>query len=119
MEDHCTEQIKYEWNQTAERSKLKIIGYAAYFSLINGFEKADFWSVTEADEHGKKFSKSYSKSDSVWKKDFDSMAKKTVLKLLLGKYAPLSVEMQKAIVADQAIINDVETMDVNYVDICL
>ena len=34
------------------------------------------------------------------------MAQKTVLKLLLNRYAPLSIEMQKAIQADQAVIND-------------
>ena len=44
------------------------------------------------------------------------MACKTVLKLLLSKFAPLSIEMQKAVIADQAIIKDAETMDVDYVD---
>ena len=34
------------------------------------------------------------------------MATKTVLKLLLAKYAPLSVEMQNAVTFDQAIIKE-------------
>lgn len=93
-----------------------IIGYAAYFSLINGFEKSDFWTVDEIKAHGKKFSKTFSSKAGVWEKDFDAMAMKTVLKLLLSKYAPLSVEMQKAVIADQSIINDSETLDVTYVD---
>ncbi len=91
-----------------------IIGYAAYFSLLNGFEKTDFKTVAEVQAHGKKYSKTF--SNGPWKTDFDSMAQKTVLKLLLAKYAPLSVEMQKAIIADQAVIKDVETMEMDYVD---
>ena len=42
------------------------------------------------------------------------MAKKTVLKLLLSKYAPLSVEMQNAIKSDQAVID--ERGEAHYVD---
>jgi recombination protein RecT len=34
------------------------------------------------------------------------MAQKTVLKLLLSKYAPLSADMQKAIETDQSVIID-------------
>jgi len=44
------------------------------------------------------------------------MALKTVIKLLLSKFAPLSIEMQRAVITDQSIINDVETEDVTYVD---
>jgi recombination protein RecT len=44
------------------------------------------------------------------------MARKTVLKLLLSKSAPLSIEMERAITTDQAIINDEKTEDITYVD---
>jgi recombination protein RecT len=44
------------------------------------------------------------------------MAIKTVIKLLLSKYAPLSVDMQRAVISDQAIINDANTLDVSYSD---
>ena len=37
----------------------------------------------------------------MWKDDFDSMARKTVLKQILSKYGPLSIDMQKAIEYDQ------------------
>lgn len=100
----------------SKKTSEKIIGYAAYFSLINGFEKNDFWTVEKVKEHGKKFSKTFSSKNGVWEKDFDSMAKKTVLKLLLSTYAPKTVEMQRAIIADQAVINDPETLDVDYID---
>lgn len=41
------------------------------------------------------------------------MAKKTVLKLLLSKYAPMSVDMQSAVISDQAVIrvNGADYMD--------
>lgn len=93
-----------------------IIGYAAYFSLINGFEKTLFMSTEQSKAHGLKFSQTYKKGYGLWKDDFDSMALKTATKLLLSKYAPLSIEMQKAILSDQAIINNSETEDVSYVD---
>jgi len=43
------------------------------------------------------------------------MATKTVLKLLLSKFAPLSVEMQTAVITDQGIIKN-EEMEVEYID---
>ena len=43
------------------------------------------------------------------------MASKTVLKLLLAKYAPLSVEMQNAVNIDQAVIRDAQGTP-DYVD---
>lgn len=92
------------------------IGFAAYFSLINGFEKVFYMTSEEMDKHAQTFSKSYSSSDSIWKKDKVGMGNKTVIKLLLSKFAPLSIEMQKAIITDQAVINDVNGEDVTYID---
>lgn len=94
----------------------KVVGYAAYFKLLNGFEKTLYMSVEQLQAHGKKYSQTYKKGFGLWADDFDSMAQKTVIKLLLSKYAPLSVEMSKALVADQAVIEDADTMDVTYVD---
>lgn len=94
----------------------KVIGYAAYFSLINGFEKTLYMSAEELKNHGVKFSQTFKKGFGLWKDDFDSMAQKTVIKLLLSKYAPLSIEMQKAQIADQGVIRNVDTMEVEYVD---
>jgi recombination protein RecT len=91
-----------------------VIGFAAYFSLLNGFEKTLFMDVNEMKAHGLKYSKTY--SNGLWQTNFIGMGQKTVLKLLLSKFAPLSIEMQKAITADQAVINDVDTDDVTYVD---
>lgn len=81
-----------------------VVGYAAYFRLNNGFEKLVYWSKAKALAHGKKYSKSF--AFGVWKDDPDAMARKTVLKNALSKWGILSVEMQTAIVADQAVITE-------------
>lgn len=100
----------------SKKSSDVIIGYAAHFALLNGFEKTLFMSVDEMKKHGMKFSQTFKKGYGLWKDDFDSMAQKTVIKLLLSKFAPLSVEMQKAVVTDQAVINDADTEDITYAD---
>jgi recombination protein RecT len=95
----------------------KPVGYAAFFSLINGFEKTEYWTIDEINEHAMKFSKSFNFGP--WKSDFDAMAQKTVLKLLLKTYAPMTVEMNRAVEIDQAFVkkaNDDGTVDVEYID---
>lgn len=93
-----------------------IIGYAAYFELVNGFQKMMYMTIEEMKAHGAKYSKTFNNDKGLWNTDFDAMANKTVLKLLLSKYAPLSVEMQKAVIADQSTIINHETVEVTYVD---
>ena len=93
----------------------KVIGYASYFKLLNGFEKIMYMSNDDLKDHGLKYSQNFKKFGSgLWKDNFDAMAIKTVLKLNLGKFAPLSVDMQKAIEADQSVIKDENTFE--YVD---
>lgn len=115
--NRLSDEVEFEWmqDQKARLSK-KTVAYVAYFKLLNGFEKLHLMYADELESHGKRFSQTYKKGFGLWKDDFDSMSKKTALKLLLSKYAPLSVDMQKAIVSDQAVINNAETMDVDYVD---
>lgn len=93
-----------------------IIGYVAYFKLLNGFEKSLYWTKEEAEEHGREYSRSYADADSRWQLDFDAMALKSVLKMLLNKWGILSIEMQKAIKYDQALIKNLESMEATYVD---
>ena len=104
-----------------DRAGRKIVGYAAFFRLTNGFRKTLYMSVEEITEHAKRYSQTfkseYSRKSSKWTTDFDAMATKTVLKLLLSKYAPLSVEMQElreAITADQASFGD--NGEIDYID---
>ncbi len=83
-----------------------IIGYASYFKLINGFEKTLYMTKEQIQNHASKYSQTYKRGYGVWKDQFDAMAEKTVLKLLLSKYAPLSTEMQKSMESDQAVIRE-------------
>lgn len=78
----------------------KKIGYFAHIETLNGFSKTLFMTTEEVIAHAKKYSKSYGNSNSSWATDFDSMALKTCLRLLVGKYGIMSVEMQKAFIDD-------------------
>lgn len=94
-----------------EREKLPVVGYMAFFRLNNGFSKSLYMTAGEVEKHAKRYSQTYaSKNDYVrnsskWTTDFDAMARKTVLKLLLSRFAPLSVDMQQAVQADQAVLH--------------
>ena len=98
----------------------------ARFDLVNGFSKTIFWTMKEIEAHAKKFSQAYrSGYNSPWKTDYLSMAKKTVVKALLSKYAPKSVAMQTAIKFDQAKVKtnsdnveelNIDVFDAEYVD---
>lgn len=94
----------------------KVIGYAWYFSLINWFEKTLYMTTEELKEHWTKYSQTFKKWYWLWQTDFDAMAQKTVIKLLLSKFAPLSVEMQTAVITDQWIIHDESFENVEYAD---
>ena len=114
--DPITDELKY--NLDGKISD-EVTHYIAYFQTTNGFEKYNVMSKEEVREHAKKFSKTFLKSSSSWQTNFDSMAKKTVLKLLLSKFGILSIEMQTAQKVDQAVIKEVEpngNVEVEYVD---
>jgi recombination protein RecT len=106
---------EYEFDFTAKKSE-KIIGYAAYFKLLNGFEKTIYRTIEKIDKHGKRFSQTYRSGYGLWKDDFDAMATKTVLKELLSKWGILSIEMQKAIKFDHGVVRDAETEEIEYMD---
>lgn len=115
--NRLTDDIEFEWvEDEAERLKLPVIAYVSYFKLLNGFEKLHLMYVDKIKQHGAKYSKTYSFTTGLWTTDFDGMARKTVTKLLLSRFAPLSIEMQKAIEVDQTVINDEEGKDLTYID---
>lgn len=101
---------------SAQRKSDKVIGYAAYFKLLNGFEKTLYMPVDNMEKHAKRYSQMYKSGKGKWKEDFDAMAKKTVIKLLLSKYGIMTVDMQTAIITDQSVVKDADTLDVDYVD---
>lgn len=115
--DRLTGAIEFEWEQNeSERLKKRVVGYVSYFELLNGYSHTFYMTVEKLEDHAKKYSQTFKKGYGLWKDDFDGMCRKTVTKLNLSKNAPLSVEMQKAVVFDQGVVNDVDTMDVTYTD---
>lgn len=109
--DRLTGEIEFKWMEDeAERNKAEIAGYVAYFELLNGFRKMLYMTKAELEAHAKKYSQTYKRGKGVWVDNFDAMARKTVIKLILNRYAPLSVDMAKAIELDQA------DADGNYID---
>jgi recombination protein RecT len=109
--------IEFQWIENEEtRNQTPIIGYVSYFELLNGFTQTFYMSVKELHDHGKKYSQTFQNNKGKWVDDFPAMCLKTVTKLNLSKNAPLSVDMQKALIADQSVIKDSDTMDVDYVD---
>lgn len=112
-----------DWN---EREAMPTIGYYAFFELLNGFRKAIYWSKEQMMSHADKYSMAFSrlayekiqngeiadkdmwKYSSFWYKQFDEMAKKTMLRQLISKGGcPMSTEMQQAFVSDN------ETLEIN------
>lgn len=90
------------------KPKTEQIGFVSYFKLLNGFEKSFYMSNEDLRRHAGKYSQSFKRNSdnmNLWRDDFDVMAAKTVIKQLLSKYAPMSIEMEKAIEADQATID--------------
>ena len=99
----------------SKREKLEIIGYYAFFEMINGFRKGIYWTKEQVDAHAKKYSASYRNGwSSLWKSDFDAMAKKTMLRQLISKWGIMSVDMERAYEGDQAVIREDGTPD--YID---
>lgn len=103
--DRLTGEIEFDWLDDAEREKKQVIGYVAYFELLNGYQQTLYMSKAEVEAHAKKYSQTYKQGFGVWKDNFDAMARKTLIKRILNQFAPLSVDMAKAMEYDQADAN--------------
>ena len=109
-------ELEYE-NRLLDKFKFgnrtgdKVIGYLAYFRLTNGFEKMLFMTLDEMQAHAKKYSQNYKGGTDKWGlADFNVMAEKTVLKRLLSKFGPLSIE---SVQMSQALSNDGGVISMN------
>lgn len=97
-----------------------IIGYYAKMEMVNGFIKEMYMSHEDMLAYAKKYSKSYRedidkhKNYSFWTTKFEDMAKKTMLRQLLGKWGLLTSELEKAYTHDMAIEREDGTLD--YID---
>lgn len=115
-----------------ERENTPTIGYYAMFEYVNGFKKVIYWSKNQMLNHADKFSAAFSKNatkgkypkvsyddyiagnydsksewlySSFWYKDFDGMAKKTLIRQLISKWGIMSTEMVQAVSSDDAVID--------------
>ncbi len=114
-EEITTEPVTNE----EQRESLPTVGYYARFELINGFVKQMYWSREKMERHADKFSMAFNleaykklqagkipaadlwKYSSFWYSNFDEMAKKTMLRQIIGKFGPMSTEMARAFDADE------------------
>ncbi len=78
-----------------EREKLPIIGYVGFYRLINGTEKTVYMSKKQIAAHEIKHRKGKVMSKG-WRDDFNAMALKTVIRVLIGKWGLMSIEYQQA-----------------------
>lgn len=119
-----TEEIKVNLIQDDEqRENTPTAGYYAMFEYLNGFKKAIYWSKNKMINHADKYAPAFSKKgyellkagkvkqDDMWKysshwyKNFDDMAKKTMLRQLISKWGVMSIEMREAFEKDETIQN--------------
>lgn len=91
VDDRISGDIKIEGQKTSD----KVIGYFAYFQLVNGFEKCVCWTKEKVAAHEAKHRKGQYMSKA-WRDDFDSMGRKTVLRELISKWGPLSIDYRTA-----------------------
>lgn len=111
--DPLEEEIEVKLIEDEEiRENTATCGYYAFFEYINGFRKAIYWSKAKMEAHALRYSQGY-KSDkknkteyTFWSKDFDSMAMKTMIRQLIGKWGVMSTDMQTAYTADEAVIRE-------------
>lgn len=100
------------------RDELSVIGYMAYFEYLNGFRKTIYWTKKKMSKHADTYSPAYSyeahqkllnnevepkdmwKYSSFWYKNFDEMAKKTLLRQLISRWGIMSAELQQAFTQD-------------------
>ena len=123
--DKFTGKQKFEFIEDDDvRENTPIIGYLAYFEMLNGFRKQLYWPKSKMESHADKYSQAYSleadkklkagqipqnelwKYSSYWYTAFDEMAEKTMIRQLLSKWGMLSTEMAQAYDADMAVINE-------------
>ena len=96
-----TDKLRGTFDLTGIKESDKTIGYFAYLELINGFEKTVYWTKEKIINHATEKSPNYGNKKSAWTTDFDAMAKKTVLRALFSKYAPMSIEFADAMMSEE------------------
>lgn len=111
--NRLTEEYEIEWIEDEfERNKKETTHYVAYIELTNGFSKTLIWNKKQMQLHAEKYSASYkgdlkyNSKKSFWSLDFDSQAKKTMIRQIISKFGVMSTEMQTAYSQDMCVIDE-------------
>ena len=127
--DPLDEEIEVELiDDDVIREEIPAMGYYAMFEYENGFRKTMYWSKKKMMAHAEKYSPAFGRNggaktlelleqgkipekdlwkySSFWFKDFDGMALKTMLRQLISKWGIMSIDLQKAIDKDMAVIQE-------------
>ena len=92
--NRLTEEVKIDFIEDEDaRDALPIIGYVGYYRLVNGAEKTVYMSTKSIAAHEKKFRKGEFQGKG-WREDWDAMARKTVYRILMGKWGVMSIDYQ-------------------------
>lgn len=116
-EDFVSGNFMFQKLPDDKRLSAPIVGFVAFFELLSGFQKMLYMTEAELRAHASAYSqtyrseKQYVHDNSRWVTDFSVMASKTVIKLLLSRFAPMSIEMQTAMQIDQAVLRTKEESD--------
>lgn len=118
--NRLTEEVDIDFVEDEDaREALPVIGYVGYYRLINGAEKTVYMSVKAIAAHEKKFRKGEYQGKG-WRDDWDAMARKTVYRILIGKWGVMSIDYQTRDAGKQladviaADAQEEETIDANY-----
>jgi recombination protein RecT len=93
----------------SERQKLETVGYYAKIVLVSGFEKELYWTKEQMQKHAETYSSGYRNdlkkgwNSTFWSKNFDDMAKKTLIRQIISKWGVMSVDMQTAYERDMSV----------------
>ena len=94
--NRLTEEVDIDFiEDETEREQRPVIGYVGYYRLVNGAEKTIYMSVKAIENHEKKFRKGQYQGKG-WRDDWDAMARKTVYRILIGKWGVMSIDYQTA-----------------------
>ena len=69
-----------------DKGKWVPIGYMLYFELKDGYSKTFYMTIDELKAHGERYSKTWSRPDSLWHTNPKAMYEKTVTRLGLNKH---------------------------------